>query len=90
LQKISAVIVGADRIAANGDTANKIGTLQLAVAAFHYKIPFYIAAPTTTVDLKTKSGIDIQIENRSPDEITLCKCNTKTHIPPKGLNHFLR
>jgi methylthioribose-1-phosphate isomerase len=58
------VIVGADRIAANGDTANKIGTLQLAIAAAHHGIPFYVAAPTTTIDLKTKTGKEIPIEDR--------------------------
>jgi len=86
------VIVGADRIAANGDTANKIGTLQLAIAASHFGIPFYIAAPTTTVDLNTKTGADIPIEDRSSDEITLCKCPSKARIPPEGRssNLFLK
>ena len=83
-QKVSAVIVGADRIAANGDTANKIGTLQLAIAASHFGIPFYIAAPTTTIDLDTKTGDEIPIEDRSSDEITLCKCSSKARIPPDG------
>ena len=83
-QVISAVIVGADRIAANGDTANKIGTLQLAIAAKHYGIPFYVAAPTTTIDLKTPTGKEIPIEDRSGDEIILCKCPLKSRIPPEG------
>ena len=83
-QQISAVIVGADRIAANGDTANKIGTLQLAIAASHFGIPFYVAAPTTTIDLNTKTGNEIPIEDRSSDEITLCKCSSKARIPPEG------
>jgi S-methyl-5-thioribose-1-phosphate isomerase len=67
--KIDLVITGADRIAANGDTANKIGTLEKAIAAKEYNIPFYIAAPTSTIDLACKSGQDIIIEERSQDEI---------------------
>ena len=64
------VIVGADRIAANGDTANKIGTYSLAVLAKENGIPFYVAAPTTTVDLSLISGDEIPIEQRSPTEVT--------------------
>lgn len=67
---IDAVIVGADRIAANGDTANKIGTSGLAILAKHYGIPFYVAAPYSTIDLSTKCGDDIVIEQRSPDEVS--------------------
>jgi S-methyl-5-thioribose-1-phosphate isomerase len=67
--KIDLVITGADRIAANGDTANKIGTLEKAIVAKEYNIPFYIAAPTSTIDVSCKSGSDIIIEERSPDEI---------------------
>ncbi|MBF8377442.1 S-methyl-5-thioribose-1-phosphate isomerase [Alicyclobacillus mali] len=67
---IDAVIVGADRIARNGDTANKIGTYSLAVLASHHGIPFYVAAPTTTIDLSTPSGDDIPIEERSATEVT--------------------
>lgn len=67
--KIDLMIVGADRIAANGDTANKIGTLEKAICAKEYGIPFYIAAPTSTFDLKCKSGKDIPIEERSADEV---------------------
>ena len=63
------MIVGADRIAANGDTANKIGTLEKAIAAKYYGIPFYVAAPVSTFDLKTSSGKDIPIEERSHDEV---------------------
>ncbi|GHV52937.1 methylthioribose-1-phosphate isomerase [Synergistales bacterium] len=66
---INAVIVGADRIAANGDTANKIGTYSLAVLAAHHHVPFYAAAPYSTIDPKTPSGADIPIEERDPDEI---------------------
>ncbi len=68
--EIDAVIVGADRIAANGDLANKIGTYSLAVLAHENKIPFYVAAPTSTIDLSLTSGEDIPIEERSPDELT--------------------
>ena len=66
---IDAVIVGADRIAANGDTANKIGTSGLAIIAKHYGVPFYVAAPRSTFDTHTPTGDDIVIEERSPDEI---------------------
>ncbi len=69
-REIDCVIVGADRIAANGYTANKIGTYTLAVLASAHGIPFYVAAPTTTVDLSLTSGYQIPIEERSPDEVT--------------------
>ncbi len=67
---IDAVIVGADRIAANGDTANKIGTYTLAVLAGEHKIPFYVAAPLTTIDPALASGAEIPIEQRNPEEVT--------------------
>ncbi len=69
-EKIHAVVTGADRIAANGDTANKIGTYQLAVLARHHGLPFYIAAPISTVDLGTAAGDAIPIEQRSSEEVT--------------------
>jgi methylthioribose-1-phosphate isomerase len=69
-KKIDCVIVGADRIAANGDAANKIGTYTLAVLAKESEIPFYIAAPTSTIDLSLSSGDKIPIEERSPEEVT--------------------
>jgi methylthioribose-1-phosphate isomerase len=69
-RKIDCVIVGADRIAANGYTANKIGTYTLAVLANAHGIPFYVAAPTTTIDLSLTSGYQIPIEERSPEEVT--------------------
>lgn len=62
-------MVGADRIAANGDVANKVGTYGLAVLARHHGVPFYVLAPTSTVDLGTATGTDIPIEFRSPDEV---------------------
>jgi len=69
-KKIDCVIVGADRIVANGDVANKIGTYTLAVLAKENKIPFYVAAPTSTIDLSLSSGDKIPIEERSPEEVT--------------------
>ena len=68
--EVDCVITGADRIAANGDTANKIGTYGLAVLAAHHGIPLYVVAPTSSVDLATPTGEGIPIEERSPDEIT--------------------
>lgn len=68
--QVDAVIVGADRIAANGDTANKIGTYSLAVLANYHHIPFYVAAPISTFDVKTESGHEIPIEYRSEREVT--------------------
>ncbi len=69
---IDLMVVGADRIARNGDTANKIGTYNLAIAARHHGIPFYVAAPTSTIDLKTPSGEAIPIEERRPEEVAHC------------------
>ena len=68
--KIQAVIVGADRIAANGDVANKIGTYSVAVLAREHAIPFYVAAPWSTIDMNMPSGEGIPIEQRSPREVT--------------------
>ncbi len=68
--RIQAVIVGADRIAANGDTANKIGTYGLSILAREHNIPFYVAAPWTTLDLATSHGDQIPIEQRDPREVT--------------------
>ena len=69
-REVDMVIVGADRVAVNGDVANKIGTYEKAVVAFENKIPFWVAAPGMTFDLTTQSGEEIQIEERSPDEVT--------------------
>ncbi|MBI3865297.1 MAG: S-methyl-5-thioribose-1-phosphate isomerase [Planctomycetia bacterium] len=68
--RVQAVIVGADRIAANGDTANKIGTYSVAIVAAHHKIPFYVAAPASTFDFAIGSGAEIPIEHRDSREIT--------------------
>jgi methylthioribose-1-phosphate isomerase len=68
--RVSAVIVGTDRVAANGDVANKIGTLGVAILARHYKIPFYVAAPISSIDLSLATGSQIPIEQRDAKEIT--------------------
>jgi methylthioribose-1-phosphate isomerase len=68
--EVGAVLTGADRIAANGDAANKIGTYPLAVLASRHGIPFYVVAPSSTVDLETAAGADIPIEERDPAEVT--------------------
>ena len=80
---ISAVVVGADRVVANGDTANKIGTYQLAVVAKYHNIPFYIASPQTSIDFSLKSGSDIVIEERRHEEMTMF---AGTRITPAGIN----
>ena len=69
-REVDAVLVGADRIAANGDTANKIGTYPLAVLAQRHGVPLYVCAPTSSIDLSTPAGDDIQIEHRPPIEVT--------------------
>lgn len=68
---VQAVIVGTDRVAANGDVANKIGTYSVAVLAKAHNIPFYVACPLSTIDLSTPTGADIPIEERHPDEVTI-------------------
>lgn len=72
-ERIATIAVGADRVAANGDTANKIGTYSLAINARHHGVKFLVAAPRTTIDLHTKSGEDIVIEERAGKEVTLVK-----------------
>jgi methylthioribose-1-phosphate isomerase len=74
LGEITCIIVGADRIALNGDTANKIGTYSLSVLAKEHGIPFYVAAPTSTFDLSIRSGKEIPIEERNPEEVIYCHC----------------
>lgn len=80
-KRIDAVIVGADRIAINGDVANKIGTYSLAIAAKEHNVPFYVAAPTSTFDLNCPNGNYIPIELRSPDEVR--KIGNKKVIPER-------
>lgn len=79
--EVNAVLVGADRIAANGDAANKIGTYALSVLAQHHGVPFYVVAPTTTVDLACPSGEAIPIEERSPEEVL---CPYGNRLAPPG------
>ena len=81
---IDMVVVGADRIAANGDTANKIGTYTVAIAAKYHNIPFYIAAPLSTIDTSIKSGEEIPIEERSREEVT--HINGKAICALEGVN----
>jgi methylthioribose-1-phosphate isomerase len=85
---VDAVLVGCDRVAANGDTANKIGTSQVAILAKHYGVPFYVCAPLSTIDVQTKFGSDIEIELRRGEEITstwyqkpMAPANVKTFNP---------
>jgi methylthioribose-1-phosphate isomerase len=85
---IDAVLVGADRIARNGDTANKIGTATLAVVAFHYGVPFYVLAPTSSFDLSIASGEDIPIEIRDENEILCYGGVNAKRIAPKGAHAF--
>lgn len=72
-ENIAAIVVGADRVAANGDTANKIGTYSLSVLARQHGVKFLVAAPRTTIDRSTRSGHDIVIEERPGDEVTFVK-----------------
>ncbi|TME33805.1 MAG: S-methyl-5-thioribose-1-phosphate isomerase [Chloroflexi bacterium] len=81
--KVDLVIVGADRVAANGDVANKIGTYSLAVLARENGIPFYVAAPTSTIDLSLKSGVEIPIEERSSSEVAEV---SGVRIAPEGVH----
>ncbi|MCZ6502286.1 MAG: S-methyl-5-thioribose-1-phosphate isomerase [Gammaproteobacteria bacterium] len=80
---VDMVLVGADRIVANGDVANKIGTLNLAVLCQHFNIPFYVACPVSTIDINTESGADIVIEQRNPTEVTHWKGE---QISPDNIN----
>jgi methylthioribose-1-phosphate isomerase len=82
-KRIDLVVTGADRIAANGDVANKIGTYQVAVLAKTHKIPFYVAAPLSTIDPRVKSGDQIPVEERGPEEIGLLG---KRELGPPGLH----
>jgi len=85
--EVDCVITGADRIAANGDTANKIGTYSLAVLAAHHGLPLYVVAPTSTVDLSTASGAQIPIEERPGAELTnrFPARNPAFDVTPAGL-----
>ena len=83
---IDAVFVGCDRVAANGDACNKIGTSGLAVLAKHYKIPFYVFGPTSTIDMSIEKGEDIKIEQRPPEEIT--EMWYKKRMAPEGIKVY--
>lgn len=83
---VNAVFVGCDRVAANGDTANKIGTSVVAAVAKRYKIPFYVCAPTATIDMNLESGNRIPIEERKPEEIT--RMWYKEQMAPKGVKVY--
>ena len=85
--RINAVITGADRIAANGDVANKIGTYSLSILARKHGIPFYVAAPSSTFDLSIKTGAEIPIEQRPAKEV-ICPWRTKIQIVPAGVNVY--
>lgn len=83
---VNAVFVGCDRVAANGDVANKIGTSVVATVAKHYGIPFYVCAPTSTIDLHTPTGKEIKIEQRSAEEVT--QMWYKERMAPEGVKVF--
>lgn len=84
--KINAVFVGCDRVAANGDTANKIGTSVVATVAKRYGVPFYVCAPTSTIDWDTPAGTDIVIEERAPEEVTEMWYTSR--MAPEGVKVF--
>ncbi|GER36077.1 methylthioribose-1-phosphate isomerase [Striga asiatica] len=84
--RVSAVIVGADRVAANGDTANKIGTYSLALSAKHHGIPFFVAAPLTSVDLSLSSGQEIVIEERSANELLNARGGLGERVAAPGIS----
>lgn len=83
---IDAIFVGCDRVAANGDAANKIGTSVVATVAKRYGIPFYVCAPTSTIDINTKTGDDIKIEQRKPEEVT--EMWYKERMAPEGVKVY--
>ena len=85
--EVDLIVTGADRIAANGDTANKIGTYALAVLAAHHGLPLYVVAPTSTVDLATPTGAEIPIEERDPREVSsrFPARNPAFDVTPAGL-----
>ncbi len=83
---INAIFVGCDRVAANGDAANKIGTSVVATVAKHYGVPFYVCAPTSTIDINTATGDDINIEQRKPEEVT--EMWYKERMAPEGVKVY--
>lgn len=85
-KKVDAIFAGADRIVENGDTANKVGTSSLSIIAKHYGIPFFIVAPVSSFDLEMKTGDEIEIELRDPNEILMYKGTHIAHPDAKALN----
>lgn len=84
---VDACVVGADRVAANGDTANKVGTYGLAVIARHHKVPLFVAVPTTSLAPRTPTGAEIPIEERPADELCCMKLGGESHrVPPQGID----
>lgn len=83
---VDAIFVGCDRVAANGDTANKIGTSVVAAVAKYYHVPLYVAAPTSTIDMNTPTGAEIHIEQRKPEEVT--DMWYKKPMAPKGVGVY--
>jgi methylthioribose-1-phosphate isomerase len=83
---VQAVFVGCDRVASNGDACNKIGTSGVAILAKHYGVPFYVCAPTSTIDMSIEKGEDIVIEERSPDEVT--EMWYKERMAPQGVKVY--
>jgi methylthioribose-1-phosphate isomerase len=83
--RVDAVVVGADRVAANGDTANKVGTCMLAVAAAAYGVPFFVAAPTTSIDCAVATGADVVIEERAPEELTHAAGGAGARVAADGI-----
>ena len=86
--QVDCVVVGADRIAANGDVANKIGTYAVAIAADRHKVPFYVAAPLSTLDLSLATGQEIPIEQRSPEEVCYLAGRVAEPICPEGADVY--
>jgi methylthioribose-1-phosphate isomerase len=86
--RVDCVVVGADRIARNGDAANKIGTYSVAVLAHHHAVPFYVAAPFSTVDLSLASGRDIPIEERDHNEVAWIANLAKQPVCPAGVRIY--
>ena len=80
------MFVGCDRVARNGDTANKIGTLGVAILARHFSLPFYVCAPFSTIDMACPTGADIEIENRAADEVT--EMWYKERMAPQGVKVY--
>lgn len=86
LGRVDAVVVGADRVAANGDTANKVGTCMLSVAAAAAGVPFFVAAPTTSIDPAIPHGGDIEIEERASSELTHSASDRSVRVVVEGID----